>query len=74
MLKTLKFSNGDELPMLGLGTWKSAPGEVGAAIESAVRMGYRHEQGQRKFHIQRFQRMRVQTIQILPSRFTSQPV
>ncbi len=42
MPKTLKFSNGDELPPLGLGTWKAAPGEVGAAIEAAVRMGYRH--------------------------------
>lgn len=38
----IQFSNGDLLPQLGLGTWKSEPGEVAAAIKAAVRLGYRH--------------------------------
>ena len=30
------------MPPLGLGTWKAAGGEVGHALEQALRMGYRH--------------------------------
>lgn len=39
---TLTFANGDTMPMLGLGTWKSAPGEVYDAVTTALQVGYRH--------------------------------
>ncbi|MFC0262080.1 aldo/keto reductase [Fontibacter flavus] len=41
-MKTIQFSNGDQLPMIGLGTWKSKPGEVYQAVLWAIEAGYRH--------------------------------
>jgi len=36
------FRNGDSIDSIGLGTWKSEPGEVERAVEVALEAGYRH--------------------------------
>jgi len=38
----LKLSSGHEIPIFGLGTWQSKPGEVGRALVDAFDIGYRH--------------------------------
>jgi alcohol dehydrogenase (NADP+) len=41
-MRTLTFKNGDKLDAIGLGTWKSAPGEVKKAVITALEAGYKH--------------------------------
>ncbi|MGW8122844.1 aldo/keto reductase [Roseivirga echinicomitans] len=41
-MNQLIFKNGDKLEAIGLGTWKSKPGEVYQAVREAIKLGYRH--------------------------------
>ena len=42
MVESVKLSSGYNFPILGLGTWKSQPGEVALAVKHALKIGYRH--------------------------------
>ncbi|KAF8342564.1 Aldo/keto reductase [Cantharellus anzutake] len=43
LASTVKLNTGAEIPVVGLGTWKSAPGRVEEAVEYALKKaGYRH--------------------------------
>ncbi|CAE6440105.1 unnamed protein product [Rhizoctonia solani] len=37
--------SGDQIPSVALGTWKAAPGQVGDAVKTALKAGYRHIDG-----------------------------
>lgn len=41
-MTTVLLNNGLQMPLVGLGTWKSKPGEVSASVYEAIRVGYRH--------------------------------
>ncbi|KAM4067122.1 aldo/keto reductase family protein [Hirsutella rhossiliensis] len=40
--RSFTLNSGDQMPAVGLGTWRSKPSEVRAAVEAALRVGYRH--------------------------------
>lgn len=39
---TLALESGDEIPLIGLGTWKADPGVVKSAVKTSISLGYRH--------------------------------
>jgi alcohol dehydrogenase (NADP+) len=41
-MPTVSLRDGSKMPAIGLGTWKSSPGEVYRAVRDALEVGYRH--------------------------------
>jgi len=42
LARTVKLNNGTEIPIIGLGTWKSDPGVLTQTVKDAIDVGYRH--------------------------------
>ncbi|RDI44770.1 aldo/keto reductase [Aquicella lusitana] len=42
MMRTFTLLSGDQIPAIGLGTWKSSEAEVGQAVKMALASGYQH--------------------------------
>jgi diketogulonate reductase-like aldo/keto reductase len=39
---TFKLNTGAEIPAVGFGTWQAPPGQVGKAVEVALKEGFKH--------------------------------